>query len=296
MPSCGSSLLNVTIGSFHAQILISGCRGQKACGWQRYGSAFGQLTRWNLARRSLGYGTLRWKPIPSVSSGLRVLPRIQLRCPCPSLPLRLPLLLLLPCLPLPLSPPSSSPPAVALVPLSSVVSSAHVPPVPLAGVYRGWMEVPRMVGGTFFWNWRFKEAALTLQLSNDIDAACVADSNAWMRIWPSSGTLYPYCVVCKRWMDVDHLSGDTHSKRRAWVDHVPADAAVGPSLFDYAEDERSFLAAQGPWATAPIASAWATAPIVDVNSSHRPTSLPPLDPDSAGSACSSIQMSVVNVD
>ena len=95
---------------------------------------------------------------------------------------------------------------------------------------------------------------------------------------------------------MDHLSGEMHGKRRAWVDHVLADAAVGPSLVDYAEAERSFLAAQGPWATAPIVSAWATAPTVIVNSSHRPTSLPPLDPDSAGSACSSIQMSVVNVD
>ena len=71
------------------------------------------------------------------------------------------------------------------------------------------------------------------------------------------------------------------------MDHVPANAAVGPSLIDYAEVEMSFLAAQGPWATAPI---------VDVNSSHRPTSLSPLDPASAGSACSSIQMSLVNVD
>ena len=258
--------------------------------------------RWNLAHRSPGYGTLRWKPIPLVSSGPRVLPLIQLRFPCPSLPFRLPPPLLLPCLPLPLlplffSPPLPPPPPPASpAPLSSAVSLAPVPPVPLAGMYRGWIEVPRLVGGTFYWNWRFKEAALTLQLSNDIDAACVAGSNAWMRIWPSSGTLYPYCVVCKRWMDVDHLSGDTHSNRRAWVDHVPADAAVGPSLVDYAEAERSCLAAQGPWATAPIVGVWAAAPTVNVNSSHRPTSLPPPDPASAGSACSSIQISVVNVD
>ena len=89
-------------GRSHAHILISGCRGQKACGWQPYGFAFGQWTRWRLARR---FAWL-WDPEMEANPMQRVLVHACLHTPiCASLACRSPcvclLLLLLPCLPLP---------------------------------------------------------------------------------------------------------------------------------------------------------------------------------------------------
>ena len=128
-----------------------------------------------------------------------------------------------------------------------------------------------------------------MQNDRRVDAACVADKSAWLRVWQQSRLFYPWCVACNRWLDAEHLAGATHSKRQAWEEELPANSAFGPSDTELAEAERALLASQGP-------RAWATARIADVAPSNSASYLPP--PDSALTAWDRpfAQLSVVNVD
>ena len=90
-------------------------------------------------------------------------------------------------------------------------------------------------------------------------------------------------------MDAEHLAGTTRSKRQAWEDQLPADAAVGPSNTEHAEAERALLASQGP-------VAWATAGITNAPLSNSTASLPPPDPALTAWDRPFAQLMVVNVD